>query len=184
MLRPHPVGRRRCADAAIDRGDFCAQSTSRFASARRRSHRQWRRIGLARAGRSRADRSSVALTPDGLRTQRRLDGRTPEPDRCRSPPACPKVAAAAQPMFEQARDSYARLLAAARGRCDRSGIPTKLSHSGASVRLPDFIQFRADGTNAVAGITPDVLVPWRLNDSDYQRAERAYEALAAAIGVH
>ncbi len=97
----------------------------------------------------------------------------------------PKVGAAAQPMFEQARDSYARLLAAARGRCDRSGIPTKLSHSGASVRLPDCIQFRADGTNAVAGITPDVLVPWRLNDSDYQRAERAYEGAGGSHrGVH
>jgi len=62
------------------------------------------------------------------------------------------------------------------------GIPTVLAHSGASIRLPDCVQYRADLSNAVAGITPDVLVPWRLNDSQYQRAERAYEGLVVAIG--
>jgi hypothetical protein len=61
------------------------------------------------------------------------------------------------------------------------GIPTVLAHSGATVRLPDCVQYRADLSDAVAGITPDVLVPWRLNDSPYQRAERAYEGLVSAI---
>ncbi len=59
------------------------------------------------------------------------------------------------------------------------GIPTQLTNSGATVMMPDCVQFRADGTNAVGGITPDVLVPWRPNDSDFQRAERAFEALRA-----
>lgn len=36
----------------------------------------------------------------------------------------------------------------------------------------------ADGSNAVGGITPDVLIPWRGNDSRFQRATRAVEALA------
>jgi hypothetical protein len=45
--------------------------------------------------------------------------------------------------------------------------------------MPDCVQFRADGTNAVAGITPDVLVPWHSNDNPYQRAMRAFDTLAA-----
>ncbi|HTA40174.1 MAG TPA: S41 family peptidase [Candidatus Acidoferrales bacterium] len=59
------------------------------------------------------------------------------------------------------------------------GIPNVLDHSGASVRMPDCVQYRADGTDAVAGITPDVLVPWRENDSAYQRVVRAFAALSA-----
>ncbi len=61
------------------------------------------------------------------------------------------------------------------------GIPTVLAHGGASIGIPDCVQYRADGTNAVAGITPDALLPWRLNDSPYQRAARAYDGLARAI---
>jgi hypothetical protein len=59
------------------------------------------------------------------------------------------------------------------------GIPAVLDHSGASVRMPDCIQYRADGSDAVAGITPDLLVPWRDNDSSYQRVVRAVAALTA-----
>jgi hypothetical protein len=59
------------------------------------------------------------------------------------------------------------------------GIPNVLDHSGASVRMPDCIQYRADGSDAVAGVTPDVLVPWRENDSAYQRVVRAFAVLSA-----
>jgi hypothetical protein len=59
------------------------------------------------------------------------------------------------------------------------GIPTQLHNSRATVGMPDCVQFRADGTNAVAGITPDVLVPWHSNDNPYQRAMRAFDTLAA-----
>jgi Peptidase family S41 len=58
------------------------------------------------------------------------------------------------------------------------GIPNVLDHSGAIIRMPDCVQYRADGTDAVAGITPDALVPWRENDSAYQRVIRAYAALS------
>ena len=59
------------------------------------------------------------------------------------------------------------------------GIPNVLDHSGAVIRMPDCVQYRADGTDAVAGITPDVLVPWRANDSAYQRVVRAFAMLSA-----
>lgn len=62
------------------------------------------------------------------------------------------------------------------------GIPTRLPHSRAVVKIPDCVQLRADGSNAVAGITPDVLVPWRDNDSQYLRAVRAAEAIRRAVG--
>ena len=50
------------------------------------------------------------------------------------------------------------------------GIPTTLKNSHAEVRLPDCIRLRADGTNEVAGITPDILLPWTSHDSRYQHA--------------
>jgi hypothetical protein len=49
------------------------------------------------------------------------------------------------------------------------GIPTTLKNSRASVRLPDCIRLRADGSNEVAGITPDFLVPWPEQTTPYQR---------------
>jgi Peptidase family S41 len=50
------------------------------------------------------------------------------------------------------------------------GIPTVLKHSGARVRLPDCMRLRADGTDEVSGITPDILLPWADRDSRYQQA--------------
>ncbi len=58
------------------------------------------------------------------------------------------------------------------------GIPTNLSNSGATVRMPDCVRLRADGSNEVAGITPDVLVPWAPRDSSFQRASKLARALA------
>ena len=59
------------------------------------------------------------------------------------------------------------------------GIPAVLDYSGASVRMPDCVQYRADGSDAVGGVTPDVLVPWRENDSAYERVLRAVATLSA-----
>jgi hypothetical protein len=59
------------------------------------------------------------------------------------------------------------------------GIPTKLRNSGAEVNMPDCVRFRADGSNEVNGITPDVLVPWADRDSSYQRARKLQLALQA-----
>lgn len=57
------------------------------------------------------------------------------------------------------------------------GIPITLQHSGVQIEVPDCARLRANGENEVAGIEPDVLVPWRGNDSPYQRAARALAAL-------
>ena len=57
------------------------------------------------------------------------------------------------------------------------GIPITLRHSGVQLKVPDCARLRANGENEVAGIVPDVLVPWRGNDSPYQRAARALAAL-------
>ncbi len=57
------------------------------------------------------------------------------------------------------------------------GIPIALQHSGVQIKVPDCARLRANGENEVAGIEPDVLVPWRGNDSPYQRAARALAAL-------
>jgi hypothetical protein len=57
------------------------------------------------------------------------------------------------------------------------GIPITLQNSGVQIKVPDCARLRANGENEVAGIVPDVLVPWRGNDSPYQRAARALAAL-------
>lgn len=57
------------------------------------------------------------------------------------------------------------------------GIQTYLKNSRARVKIPDCVRLRADGTNEVSGITPDVLIPWRPNDSRYQRVKRVLDAL-------
>jgi C-terminal processing protease CtpA/Prc len=58
-----------------------------------------------------------------------------------------------------------------------AGISTSLSNSGAVVRMPDCVRLRADGSNEVAGITPDVLVPWAPRDTPFQRASKLAQAL-------
>ncbi len=50
------------------------------------------------------------------------------------------------------------------------GIPTVLKNSGAQVRMPDCIRYRADGSDEVSGVTPDILLPWADRDSKYQES--------------
>lgn len=57
------------------------------------------------------------------------------------------------------------------------GIPVTLPHSGLRLRMPDCLRLRADGTNEVAGITPDVPVEWTDEDDDAARAVKARAAL-------
>lgn len=57
-------------------------------------------------------------------------------------------------------------------------IPTQIDGIGADVHLPDCIQLRADGTNAVAGITPDIAIPWRKTDTPAEKADETLKALA------
>lgn len=61
------------------------------------------------------------------------------------------------------------------------GIPTVLKNSRAQVKMPDCVHFRKDGSNANAGVTPDVLVPWSVHDSPYLRAQKLYRALVTAV---
>lgn len=61
------------------------------------------------------------------------------------------------------------------------GIPAVLPHSSAKVRMPDCVRFRADGSNEISGITPDITVQWRANDSPYQRAQRVAEILQSVL---
>ena len=58
------------------------------------------------------------------------------------------------------------------------GIQTFLKNSRARIKIPDCVRLRADGTNEVAGVTPDVLIPWRPNDSRYQRVKRVFDVLS------
>jgi hypothetical protein len=46
--------------------------------------------------------------------------------------------------------------------------------------MPDCVRTRADGSNAVAGVTPDVVLPLLDRDSPYQRTRKVTEGLAAA----
>jgi len=57
------------------------------------------------------------------------------------------------------------------------GIPTKLKNSGARLKMPDCVRFRADGSNEVNGITPDVLVPWAEHNSGFQHVKKLLVAL-------
>ncbi len=61
------------------------------------------------------------------------------------------------------------------------GAPTPLPHSGGTLMLPDCARLRADGSNEVAGITPDVLVPFRRFQGVGRRAAVLQAALPAAV---
>ena len=58
------------------------------------------------------------------------------------------------------------------------GIAIRLAASGARLKLPDCVRYRADGSNEVEGVEPDILVGWRPGLSPHQRAAKA----AAALG--
>ena len=87
------------------------------------------------------------------------------------------TASAAEAFAEALQDEHAatvlgvRTLGAGCG-FTNGGIPTVLPHSGARVRIPDCVRIRADGSDAVAGVTPDVLLPLLIRDSPYQRTQK------------
>jgi C-terminal processing protease CtpA/Prc len=61
------------------------------------------------------------------------------------------------------------------------GTPTTLKNSGAVPELPDCVRFRADGSNEVRGILPDVPVALRANDGVKFRAALIAQKLPIAI---
>ncbi len=60
------------------------------------------------------------------------------------------------------------------------GIPTVLKNSGATIRMPDCITLRKDGSNEIEGVTPDTLIPWASRDTPYERARKLELGLEAA----
>ena len=54
-----------------------------------------------------------------------------------------------------------------------------LSGTGAELYLPDCVWVRADGENEVAGVEPDILVPWRFYDAPLQKVRRLESVLKA-----
>ena len=61
------------------------------------------------------------------------------------------------------------------------GTPTTLKNSGGILELPDCARLRADGSNEVMGIQPDVLVGLRTTDGPHRQATRAFQKLPEAI---
>ncbi len=87
------------------------------------------------------------------------------------------TASAAEDLAEKLQDHHAAVIVGADtygAGCGytNGGIPTLLPRSGARVKMPDCARFRADGSNAVAGVHPDVLLPLLDRDSPYQRATK------------
>ena len=61
------------------------------------------------------------------------------------------------------------------------GTPTALSNSGAVLELPDCIRFRADGSNEVDGVIPDLPVAMRDSDGAKREARLVEPWLAKAV---
>ncbi|HEX8814157.1 MAG TPA: S41 family peptidase, partial [Terriglobales bacterium] len=59
------------------------------------------------------------------------------------------------------------------------GIPAQLKNSKADLKMSDCVRLRADGSDEVNGVTPDVLIPWAKRDSPYQRARKLVNALSS-----
>ncbi|MEI9931316.1 MAG: hypothetical protein WDM89_12435 [Rhizomicrobium sp.] len=63
------------------------------------------------------------------------------------------------------------------------GTPTTLKNSRAVLSVPDCARFRADGSNEVRGIRPDVLIGWRKMDGPGRRAEDFGQALPSVVAA-
>ncbi len=61
------------------------------------------------------------------------------------------------------------------------GTPTALSNSGAVLELPDCIRFRADGSNEVDGVIPDLPVAMRASDGPAREARLVEPWLTQAV---
>jgi Peptidase family S41 len=61
------------------------------------------------------------------------------------------------------------------------GTPTRLTNSGGTLELPDCARFRADGSNEMRGIIPDVLVGFGVHDGPRLRAARFLSSLPEAL---
>jgi hypothetical protein len=97
------------------------------------------------------------------------------------------TASAAEHFAEMLQDNHAATIVGAQtvgAGCGytNGGIPTVLPRSHASVRMPDCARLRADGSNAVAGVDPDVHLPLADRDSPYQRAVKVVAGIEGGWG--
>jgi C-terminal processing protease CtpA/Prc len=63
------------------------------------------------------------------------------------------------------------------------GTPTKLLNSGAILELPDCARFRADGSNEVRGVVPDVLLGFRKSDNARLKAVTLMAKMSEALNA-
>lgn len=63
------------------------------------------------------------------------------------------------------------------------GTPTTLPHSRAVLELPDCVRYRADGSNEVRGVIPDVLTGARASDGAALRARLTAAKLDPAVAL-
>lgn len=63
------------------------------------------------------------------------------------------------------------------------GTPTVLTNSKATLQVPDCVRFRADGSNEVAGVIPDVLVGMKHSDGSARKARLIETHLPAALAL-
>jgi hypothetical protein len=61
------------------------------------------------------------------------------------------------------------------------GTPTTLRNSRATLEVPDCVRFRADGSNEITGIQPDVLIGFTAVDGPHRRAARFLAQLPQAV---
>jgi len=83
------------------------------------------------------------------------------------------------------KDNHAALLLGepADGWCGHTlnGPPVKLKYSGAIFEMPDCARFRADGTNEITGVEPDILVGFTGTEGPHARAQRFIKKLPDAV---
>jgi hypothetical protein len=83
------------------------------------------------------------------------------------------------------KDNHAALLLGepADGGCGHTlnGPPVKLKHSGALFEMPDCARYRADGSNEITGVEPDILVGFTGTDGPHARAQRFVKKLTDAV---
>lgn len=63
------------------------------------------------------------------------------------------------------------------------GTPTTLSNSHAILELPDCVRLRADGSNEVRGIVPDLMLGWSRHDGAKLRSAAFLNALPEAVAA-
>jgi len=85
------------------------------------------------------------------------------------------------------QDNHAALLIGEPAECGcghtRGGTPITLHNSGAVFEIPDCARFRADGSNEMMGIEPEVLIGFTATDGPHTRGQRFAAKLPDAVNA-